>query len=320
MLVRLPFGQCIHRLTTWKCPPAQIRFPIGGIEMLGEAIKSLQVGLGRRWWPGIVEAFGVAGAVWLITEITNMVSSSAEHWIKDHGSYYIACVGGAAAIAFVRQIYEVRSVNFNLPTTNTRIEIRYGDLFEQPTDWLIGVGEFFDSELGQVVSKNSLHGKLIASIYSGDGNRFRNLVDIALSGAKSTKVPQRPISPRSRYDIGTTAILANGSHKVFLVAMSRTNLDNHKASSDVPTLWVALRGALESIQGNGNGAPISMPLIGNGQSSVNIEPQHLLRLMVLAIVDFGRKVGLPNQISIIVTEDCFKMLDLREIRRDWRKR
>lgn len=287
--------------------------------MLGGTIKSLQVGLRRRWWPGIVEAFGVAGAVWLVTEITNMVSSSAEHWIKDHGNYYVAFVLGAGAIAFVRQIYEVRSVNFNLPTTNTKIEIRYGDLLQEPTDWLIGVGEFFDSELGQVVSKNSLHGKLISTVYDGDGNRFRQLVDIALTGAKSTKAQQRPISPKLKYDIGTTAVLANGPHKVFLVAMSHTHLDTHKASSDVPTLWIALRGALQSIHSHGNGAPISMPLIGNGQSSVNIAPQHLLRLIVLAIVDYGRKVGLPNQVSIIVPEDCFKMLDIREIRRDWRK-
>jgi Domain of unknown function (DUF6430) len=63
-----------------------------------------------------------------------------------------------------------------------------------------------------------------------------------------------------------------------------------------------------------------LPLIGNGQSSVNIEPQHLLRLIVLALVEYGRKVGLPNQVSIIVPEDCFKMLDIQEIQRDWSKR
>jgi hypothetical protein len=63
---------------------------------------------------------------------------------------------------FIAYIYETRSVSFNLPTTDKKIEIRHGDLFEQPTDWLIGVGEFFDSDVGQVVSKNSLHGKLIS--------------------------------------------------------------------------------------------------------------------------------------------------------------
>jgi hypothetical protein len=287
--------------------------------MLGGAIKSLRIGVRRRWQTGITQALSVAGAIWLVTEITTKVSDQAEHWVKDHGDYYSAVVLAAAAIWFIRHIYEVRSVSFNLPTTNTRIEIRYGDLFKAQSDWLIGVGEFFDSEVGQVVSKNSLHGKLINNIYNGDAILFRSLVDTALVGVKGTRT-QRSISPRLKYDIGTTAVLANGSHKVFLVAMSRTHPDTHKASSDVPTLWIALRGALESIHNHGNGAPISLPLIGNGQSSVNIDPQHLLRLIVLALVDYGRKVGLPNQVSIIVPEDCFKMLDIREIRRDWRKR
>lgn len=255
----------------------------------------------------------------MITEIATKVSDQVEHWVKDHGDYYSAIVLTAAAIWFIKHIYEVRSVSFNLPTTNTKIEIRYGDLFKAQTDWLIGVGEFFDSEVGQVVSKNSLHGKLINNVYNGDATLFRSQVDAALVNAKGTGVP-RSISPRLKYDIGTTAVLTNGSHKVFLVAMSRTHPDTHKASSDVPTLWVALRGALESIHNHGNGAPISLPLIGNGQSSVNIDPQYLLRLIVLALVDFGRKIGLPNQVSIIVPEDCFKMLDIREIRRDWRKR
>src|SRR5665213_2416759 len=287
--------------------------------MLGGTIKSLQIGVRRRWLTGITQALSATGAIWLITEIATKVSDQAEHWIKDHGYYYSAIVLATAAICFIKHIYEVRSVSFNLPTTNTKIEIRYGDLFKAQSDWLIGVGEFFDSEVGQVVSKNSLHGKLINNVYNGDANLFRSLVDKALVGVKGRST-QRLISPKFKYDIGTTAVIANGSHKVFLVAMSRTHPDTHKASSDVPTLWIALRGALESIHNHGNGVPISLPLIGNGQSSVNIDPQHLLRLIVLALVDYGRKVGLPNQVSIIVPEDCFKMLDIREIRRDWRKR
>ena len=55
----------------------------------------------------------MAGAIWLITEITNMVSASAEHWIKDRGTSYVAFVLAAAMIWFVRHIYEVRSVTFN---------------------------------------------------------------------------------------------------------------------------------------------------------------------------------------------------------------
>jgi hypothetical protein len=259
----------------------------------------------------------MAGFIWLITEIATKVSDTAEHWVKQHGDWYIAIVLVGAAIWFVRHTYEVRSVSVDLP--KTKIEIRYGDLFAEPTDWLIGVGEFFDSEVGQVVSKNSLHGKLINNLYNGDSARFRSAVDAALLGMKATKIAGRPIQPRMKYDIGTTAVLPNGPHKVFLVAMSRTDLGTSKASSDVPTLWQALNGALASVRDHGNGAPLSLPLIGNGRSSIPIEPQHLLRLIVLALVDYGRRIGLPEQVSIILPEDCFEVLDIQEIWRDWRK-
>lgn len=286
--------------------------------MFDEVYKSLKLGLRRRWRLGVTQALSVAGAIWLVTEITTKVSDPAELWIKQHADAYSAIVIFAAVVWFVSYIYETRSVSFNLPTTNTKISIRYGDLFAQPTNWLIGVGEFFDSELGQIVSNNTIHGKLIDKIYGGNGALFRTAVDEALVGVKATRT-QRSVQPKLKYDIGTTAVLANGPHKIFLVAMSRTNLETSKASSDVPTLWTALSGALQAVHNFGNGAPLSLPLIGNGQSSVNIRPQHLLRLISLALVDHGRKIGLPNEVNIIVSEDCFEALDIREIRRDWRK-
>ena len=114
--------------------------------------------------------------------------------------------------------------------------------------------------------------------------------------------------------------MANGAHKAFLVAMSRTDHITHKAGSTVPMLWDAMKGALKAVNDHGNGEPFAMPLIGNGLSSVNVEPQHLLRLIILALVDFGRKVGLPKQVTIVVPEGCFEQLDIREIKRDWMKR
>lgn len=288
--------------------------------MINEIFKSLKVGIKRRWTAGITQALSAAGAVWLITEIATKVSDLLDQWIKQHGNIYTAIVLVAAAIWFIRHIYEIRAVSFRLPTTDTNIEIRYGDLFTQPTDWLVGVGEFFDSQVGDVVSQHSLHGKLIIDTFNGDSARFRTTVDAALADANGTLVQQRSISPKTKYEIGTTAVLVRGQHKVFLVAMAGVDLATFKASSDVPTLWRALTGALSAIRNYGNGAPISLPLIGNGRSSINIEPQHLLRLIVLALVDYGRKFDLPKQVAIVVPEDCFEALDLREIRRDWRRR
>lgn len=173
--------------------------------MIKEIFKSLRVGLKRRWSAAITQAFSAAGAVWLVTEIATKVSDPLDQWIKQHGNIYTAIVLVAATIWFIRHIYEVRAVSFRLPTTDTNIKIKYGDLFAQPTDWLIGVGEFFDSQVGDVVSQNSLHGKVIINTFNGDSARFRTVVDAALANADGTRVqrksgstPRLPITARMR--------------------------------------------------------------------------------------------------------------------------
>lgn len=279
-------------------------------------LKSLLLGFKRRWWTGITRAFAVAGAIWLVTEISMKSFAAVDGFITAHGSGYAASVVTACLLTFLYHIYETRSVSFRVPTTNSRISIFYGDLLKTDTDWLIGVGEFFDSDLGHVVSSQSLHGKLIEAVWNSDTGRFRKDVDAALKGVRFEPT-ERSFKPDKKYPIGTTVVLPRAARKIFLVAMSRTDLTSSKASSTVPLLWDALRGALSSVHNFGNGGTISLPLIGNGRSSVNIEPQHLLQLIVLALIDFGRRTGLPNQVNVVLPEDCFEKLDIREIKRDW---
>lgn len=287
--------------------------------MANEIIKSLKVGFKRRWIAGFAKALSVAGAIWLVTSIAAKAFPSFDEAVVRNGNWCAAVVVVACLVRFIAHIYEVRSVSFSVPTTDSTISVRFGDLLAEQTDWIVGVGEFFDSEVGHVVSKDSLHGKVIERVFNGDAQRFRKAVDAALTNFAGAYT-QRGFEPKLKYAIGTTAVVENGPHKIYLVAMSHVDLQAAKASSTVPMLWDALRGALTSVTHFGNGAPLSLPLIGNGRSSVNIEPQHLLRLIVLALVDFGRKHSLPKIVNVIVPEGCFEMLDIREIQRDWKRR
>jgi hypothetical protein len=133
------------------------------------------------------------------------------------------CVLVAGIIWFIAYSYETRLVSFLVPTTDSRINIRFGDLLTEPTDWLIGVGEFFDSDVGHLVAQESLHGKFIAKVFNGDAPKFRAAVEAALVGANAIQTP-RSIQPSLRYEIGTTAVLPNGAWKAFLVAMSYSDL------------------------------------------------------------------------------------------------
>ena len=61
-----------------------------------------------------------------------------------------------AAIWFIKHVYEVRSVSFNLPTTNTKIEIRYGDHVFPLTLMEANLLRYLIKHEGKAVSRKSM--------------------------------------------------------------------------------------------------------------------------------------------------------------------
>ena len=61
-------------------------------------MKSLVVGMSRRWRTALTQALGIIGTVWLITEILTRVSSEANAWVTSHGDAYLGIVLAAGSI------------------------------------------------------------------------------------------------------------------------------------------------------------------------------------------------------------------------------
>lgn len=260
----------------------------------------------------------ILGSLWLVTEITTALSPTFKNTFDTQSTAYGLILTAVSVGVFIWSVYERRHVTFKVPTTDTEITLKFGDLFSQDENLLIAVNEYFDGKLGHVVARHSVHGQFIERFFDSDEARFRQEVDRALEAHTSFNTP-RNIEPTVRYPIGTTAVICVGPRKAFLFALSHTDPKTSKASATVSNLWTATTQAYRAVHEFGNGQPLAMPLIGNGRSSINLEPQHLLRLLVLSLVDFARKVGLPKQVIIVLPEDCFGALDIREIARDWRK-
>lgn len=290
--------------------------------MTNQVVKSLSVGWKRRKFDGLRNGLAAVGAAWALTEMTTAALPGAKTYLETNGSAYLWLMVIVFIGMFIASVAEPVQVTFKVPTTDTSITLKYGDLFAEPANLLIGVNEFFDGELGPAVSDKSVHGQYIVRNHGGNANVFRAAVDPALAATGATATSTgRPAQPSSAYPIGTTARVPNGPKSAFLMAMARTDSVTFKASSDVPTLWTALKGGLQAVHNYGNGEPVAMPLFGNGQAGINLTPQHLLRLLTLALVDFGRNSNsqLPKQVTIVLHDRCFEELDIREIARDWKK-
>jgi hypothetical protein len=209
------------------------------------------------------------------------------------------------------------AVSFRIPTTNTNVEILFGDLFKSEGHLAIPVNEFFDSQLGPYVAPTSVHGQFITQFFQGDASRFEMQIDAALA-TKESKEKQRTGNRNKSYPIGTAAVVDIGVHKAFLFALTVTDSKTAKASADVPMMWGALQGLWRSVRASSNGIPVNVPLVGSGQSHVGLEPTHLVRLILLSVLVATRDAEVTKTIRVVLHEDMIDRIDLGAIENEWR--
>jgi hypothetical protein len=279
--------------------------------------RSLQLGLRRRWLFAGGRALAAVGAIWTVCEPLAAVFPSFARLLQAQASVFVTILVLSAAAAFLSAINERSRVKFRLPNTNTVLAVEFGDLFEEDGDLLVAVNESFDSKLGQIVSPSSVHGGFITKFYNADSDRFADEAAQQLGGFAYEDVA-REWGPSRKYPIGTTIVLRQGNRNAYLFAFTVTDSATAKASATVPILWNSLSTALREVHNRGNGRDLALPLIGNGRSGLDIAPQHLLRLLVLIIVQTSKIYPLPANVKIVAPLACFEALDLREIRRDWK--
>lgn len=274
------------------------------------------LGIKRRALLGTTATLSFLGGLWLLTEIGTFISINVRNFLELHSGSYLATAIAGSILAFLVRVYEPRKVSFEIPTTQIRVTLKFSDLFDEPCDIAVAVNEFVDSEIGQRIASNSVHGQLITRWFNSEAH-FRASVDSLLPKQLGVTT-SRSRAPKRRYPLGTTVRVQGGGKQAYLFVLTHTDLVTDKASVSLSEAIESIRQLLVYIHQNGNGRAVAMPLIGNGLSGLNLKPQHILRLLVLLIVTVGRTSGLPNDIRICLHDDCFEHLDLREIARDWR--
>jgi len=215
------------------------------------------------------------------------------------------------------RIWKPSKISFNIPHTNTTIEIFFGNLFKQDGWKVVPVNDFFDSKIGKPVSNKTLHGILIEEHLKG--NSFDNIVDNQLTNIPSEIITKKNDERQRRYPIGTTVTMETDG-KYLLFALSKTDPETYKAHCDVAIMWLALEGLLKLAKIESNGDPINFPLIGNGQSSVGLSENDLLNLLILSIITETKKQQrIADKIRIVLKKDLFEKLDLRDVKQRWEK-
>ena len=186
---------------------------------------------------------------------------------------------------------------------------------------VIPVNEFFDGELGDHVSKHSLHGQFIRDVLGGQSQVFFELTNAALAGVVPEDVGVTRSSGRcDRYAIGTVAPVDVNDRRYLLVALSHTDLLSLKASASIQNLLACLAGTWKGIREYSNGQPVSIPLIGSGLSGVGLPPAQLVEIMLTSFLYHTKERRVAEAVTLVLPCRLRRLaegVDLNNIKRRW---
>jgi hypothetical protein len=215
------------------------------------------------------------------------------------------------------RIFPKNEVRIDLRNTNTKISLKFGDIFQSEGNIAIGVNEYFDSEINdeQLVSPKSLHGLFIQTILGGRNQLFDQAVVETLKDKKYT-TNNRTKGKSKKYDIGTTAHLSFNNKKYLLFAIAKTN-EKFEAHTTPSLIFEALEGLFECARTECNGYDLNIPLIGTGLSRAGIPPKRILDMIMIAILQATKTDEITKNINIIIHNNFFEKIDLNEIKKQW---
>ena len=234
--------------------------------------------------------------------------------LQGHSKYFVFV--GVSIMIGIARVYQPRQISIKVNTSDTTLNIYYGDIFKQKGYTAISANEFFDSELGEPVSENSLHGMVIKQYFGGHPESFDKAISTDIKEIPF-EVVQRDRGNTKKYPIGTTAFIEANERKFLLFALSHTNIQTFKASSNLSTMIKAIHGLFERARNCTGGEKLNIPLIGSGISGVGLPGTQLLQLIVLTIIDETKKQQICMEIDLVIHESRFEEIDLETIRRQW---
>lgn len=205
---------------------------------------------------------------------------------------------------FPRTAFTIRS-----KASKTQIEVVVGDLLEESGHIVIGCNDFFDTELPQIISPNSIQGKFLQREYNGrhdvlDADIDKSLQDQNISGIDE---PGKQFGKHVRYPIGCAAVLG-AKQKVYLTAFAHMR-DDMTTRTNSEDLWASLCELWRVVRRTANLEVVSMPVLGAGLGRA---PGSWAMLAILSVMSFAmmtREEIVTQKLRLLVYAGDYKPED-----------
>ena len=274
---------------------------------------ALRLGINRHPIKFLVNWFAAYSVFWTLLDSASTVLPS----FKVTGALcYLLIVLASLTFALVRA-YPPSTVQLKVPGSITRINVSFGDVFARDGFIAIPANEFFDSELGDLVSPYSLHGMVIDRYFGGHPDAFDQLIAAELAEVPFNLV-ERARGKTKQYPIGASATVRTSSRKFLLFALCKTDLATFKASSTIPYLVQALECLCAKARNVLGGTKLIVPLTGAGLSGLGLPPDKLLQLILLVLANETKKGQFALEIEVVIHREKYDDIDLGAIQAAWR--
>jgi hypothetical protein len=197
-----------------------------------------------------------------------------------------------------------------LSSPDSTIEIKIGDLFDQPGHLVIGANDVFDTELGEIIKPSSVQGQLLSRLYQGDQRRLDVEIDAALEPLKADK--KRETNKKKgkfwRYPIGTTLVLGSPDRRYFLNAYGYMSNDL-RVKSTADDIWRSLSCLWEQVRLKGHGLEVAIPVIGSDLARTNLPRMTLTKLIIISFIAASKKDFVSNKLTVVIYPKDLESVD-----------
>lgn len=202
---------------------------------------------------------------------------------------------------------------------DTKIKVKFGDLFKQEGWKAIAVNDFFDSKVDEdLVSSNSLHGYVLNTYWKDNRTDWTKQVGSSLGRLTANlETRSKGKGNKSRYPIGTTARAISGEQKFLFVSLGETDVSNNETSANAEMLIGAVRGMVAEARSACSMDPLVIPLMGTGLARIDTKESVILDLIITAILEESRNGRVTGEIYIVLPERLSKRINLKNSVRNW---
>lgn len=229
--------------------------------------------------------------------------------------YYILL----AIIVFVGIIIDFcfkHKVRHKIQSLDTDIEIVCQDILSYTKGSIvIPLNDVFDTELGDIISIDSIQGQFTQRIYKGNISKLNDDINVKLNEFDKYSIyeEEKAYGKKKRYPIGT--VIDIGTTPKYLLSvvakMENTNKKALKVTAD--DLWIVLSNLWEFNRSKNSIDEIVIPVIGTGFGRISSNTMTVIKMMLLSFYQKSKEEKIASKLTLVVRKDKISKTSLYEV-------